>query len=198
MQKSEQGKLEIATVYTQFHQVLFRFIKSKINNHHDAEDILHNVFIKVANGINDLSRKEKLQSWIYSIARNAIIDHYRAKAGKRDIYYETEGDISQTFTDEEYNDTTKGLDCCLLAFVDQLPEEYRRIIRDVDLNGAKQKDLTEKYDLAYPSIRSRVQRGREKLKQLLLDCCSVDWDNRGNILEVNAKSCKHEGSNCAK
>lgn len=190
--------MELAAIYTQFHQVLLGFIKSKINNHQDAEDILHNVFIKVAEGVVDLNRKEKLQSWIYTIARNSIIDYYRTNASRKSLAIE--GDISDSFTDEEYNDTTKGLDCCLIDFVNQLPEEYRDIIIDVEMNGVKQKDLTAKYDLAYPSIRSRVQRGREKLKQILLDCCQIEWDTRGNILDVQSRpACaKDEKSDCKK
>jgi RNA polymerase sigma-70 factor, ECF subfamily len=190
--------MELAAIYTQFHQVLLGFIKSKVNNHHDAEDILHNVFIKVADGVSDLNRKEKLQSWIYTIARNSIIDYYRTNASRKNLVIE--GDISDSFTDEEYNDTTKGLDCCLINFVNQLPEEYRDIIIDVEMNGIKQKDLAGKYDLAYPSIRSRVQRGREKLKQILLDCCHIEWDNRGNILDVQSRpACaKDKSGDCKK
>ena len=84
--------------------------------------------------------------------------------------------------------------------MNKLPDEYREIIIDVELNGVKQKDLAAKYDLAYPSIRSRVQRGREKLKQVLLDCCHIQWDNRGNILEVKSKpAClKTEAGDCSK
>lgn len=190
--------MELAAIYTQFHQVLLGFVKSKVNNHQDAEDIVQNVFVKVATGVGDLNRKEKLQSWIYAIARNAIIDYYRANAGKSKLAIE--GDVSDSFTDEEYNDTTKGLDCCLIDFVNQLPEEYRDIIIDVEINGVKQKDLADKYDLAYPSIRSRVQRGREKLKQILLDCCHIQWDNRGNILDVQLRpACgKDEVGDCKK
>ena len=185
--------MEFAAIYTQFHQVLFGFVKSKVNNHQDAEDIVQNVFIKVANGVNDLNRKEKLQSWIYAIARNSITDYYRASAHKKSLSFEE--NITDNFTDEEYNDTTKGLDCCLIDFVNQLPEEYREIIIDVEMKGIKQKDLAEKYNLAYPSIRSRVQRGREKLKQILLECCHIKWDNRGNILDVVSRpACEREES----
>jgi RNA polymerase sigma-70 factor (ECF subfamily) len=174
--------MELAAVYTQFHQVLLGFIKSKVNNHHDAEDILQNVFIKVASGINDLNRKEKIQSWIYTIARNAIVDHYRSKGNKRGISFEE--NIADNFTEEEYQDTTKGLDCCLIDFINKLPIEYRDIVVDVEMRGLKQKDLAEKYGLAYSSVRSRVQRGREKLKQILLECCHIKSDSRGNILDV--------------
>lgn len=187
--------MELAAIYTEFNQVLLGFIKSKVNHHQDAEDILHNVFIKVASGMNNLNDEEKLQSWIYTIARNAIIDHYRSSANKKN--FTIEGDISDSFTDEQYNDTTKGLDCCLLNFVNQLPDEYRDIIIDVEMRGIKQKDLTQKYNLAYPSIRSRVQRGRERLKQILLDCCRIQSDSRGNILDVESRAAC-EGDKCKK
>jgi RNA polymerase sigma-70 factor (ECF subfamily) len=190
--------MELAAIYTQFNQVLLGFIKSRVNNHQDAEDILQNVFIKVAGGIGDLNRQEKLQSWIYAITRNAIIDYYRAGSGKNRLSLNE--NLADSFTEEEYNDTTKGLDCCLMNFVNQLPDEYRDIIIDVELNGIKQKDIAEKHDIAYPSLRSRVQRGREKLKQILLQCCHVQWDNRGNILDVTSRAAcaKEESGDCKK
>lgn len=92
-------------------------------------------------------------------------------------------------------DTSEGLDCCLIKFIERLPEDYRDIIMDSEIHGIKQKDLTEKYSLAYPSIRSRVQRGRSKLKEMLLDCCSIELDRRGNIMNVTSKkSCS--GGKC--
>lgn len=188
--------MELAAIYTRFYQVLLGFIKSKVNNQQDAEDILQNVFIKVAAGVGELNRKEKLQSWIYAITRNSIIDYYRVNSGKKSST--SEEDMAERFTDEEYIDTTKGLDYCLMNFVKQLPAEYRDIIIDVEIKGLKQKDLTEKYQLAYPSVRSRVQRGRERLKQFLLDCCHIQWDKRGNILEVQSRSAcaKDEAGSC--
>jgi len=190
--------MELAAIYTDYHKVLFGFIKSKVNHHQDAEDILQNVFIKVSSGINTLERKEKLQSWIYTIARNSIIDYYRTSSGKNNLSYSD--DINERFTDEEYNDTTKGLDCCLVNFVNQLPGEYRDIIIDVEMKGLKQKHLAEKYNLGYSAVRSRVQRGREKLKQILLDCCHIQWDNRGNILDVASKNVceKNNSEDCKK
>lgn len=190
--------MKLDAIYTEFHNVLLGFIKSKVSNHEDAEDIVQNVFLKVSNGLGELNKKEKLQSWIYAIARNSIIDYYRANANKKNLSIKEE--TSESFTNEEYIDTTKGLDCCLIDIVNQLPDEYRDIIIDVEINSAKQKDLVEKYKLAYPTIRSRVQRGREKLKQLLLECCNIKWDTRGNILEVQSKSgcVSDEGGDCKK
>ena len=82
--------------------------------------------------------------------------------------------------------------------MNQLPIEYKNIIIDVEINGVRQKDLASKYNLAYPSVRSRVQRGREKLKALLLECCAIEADNRGNVLDVASRATcsKNDGNSC--
>ena len=72
--------MEVAGIYTQFHQSLLSFIRSKIRSKEDAEDILQNVFIRISNNVNKLSGEEKLQSWVFTITRNAIIDYYRVNA----------------------------------------------------------------------------------------------------------------------
>ena len=157
--------MELAQLYTDFRGVLFSYIKSKVSNLQDAEDILHDTFIKIASNLDSVNRSEKLRNWIFTVTRNNIIDYYRKKGGTQNIILTDE--VSSDAPEEVYNDITKGLDCCLMNFLNQLPEEYRAILTDVELNGAKQKDLVDKYALAYPSIRSRVQRGREKFAAVL-------------------------------
>jgi RNA polymerase sigma-70 factor (ECF subfamily) len=73
------------------------------------------------------------------------------------------------------------------SMIDLLPEEYRDIIIDSEIKGIKQKELAEKYNMAYPSMRSRVQRGRERLKQLFYNCCHIKTDRMGNVLEAEGR-----------
>ena len=177
--------MELAQIYTDFRGTLLSYIKAKVTNEQDAEDILHDTFIKVASNLDSVNRHEKLRNWIFTVTRNNVMDFYRKKAGNKQV--SLPDNLLNEPTEEEYNDITKGLDCCLMNFVNQLPDEYRSILTDVELNGAKQKDLTNKYGLAYSSIRSRVQRGREKLKDILLKCCAIESDSWGNILQVDKR-----------
>ncbi len=175
--------------------MLFSYISVRVNNSDDAADILQEVFIKIAAKLNSLTDNEKLKSWIFAITRNAIIDYYRKNANSKraDI---TEKIINEVKAETDI-DTTKGLDKCLKGFIQKLPEEYRDIIIDSELKGIKQKDLAEKYNLAYPSVRSRVQRGRGRLKEMLLNCCKIEADSRGNILEATSKNnCGNDCGNC--
>ncbi len=188
--------MEIAGIYTEFHQLLLSYIRSKIRSKEDAEDILQNVFIKISGNLNKLTEQEKIRSWIFTITRNSIIDYYRSKASKKDTPLDEK--LEDRLTEEDSIDSTKGLDACLSGMISSLPEEYKDIIIDSELKGIKQKDLAEKYNMAYSSMRSRVQRGRERLKQMLVNCCEIEADKHGNILSSHSKNnCNDSCNPCA-
>ena len=147
---------------------------------------MQNVFVKISTNIKKLADTEKLQSWIYAITRNAIIDYYRANANTNSVSVDEV--LEDSLSEEETFDSTKGLDHCMSGMISLLPEEYRSIIIDSEIKGIKQKDLAEKYGMAYPSMRSRVQRGRERLKQLFYNCCHIETDRLGNVLEAQSRN----------
>lgn len=177
--------MEVGTIYTQFNAELLRYVKSKVRSTEDAEDILQNVFIKITSGIDQLSEDVKLKNWIFTITRNSIIDYYRVNATKKNVI--TSEEINEDIPELDDVDSTKGLDQCMGSMISLLPEEYREIIIESEIKGVKQKDLAERYGIAYPSMRSKVQRGRERLKQLFQNCCHISTDVRGNIIDAQGK-----------
>lgn len=56
---------------------LFNFIKTKVSDTGDAEDILQDVFFQLWQGYHTIESLEKLTSWMFRVARNKIIDRYR-------------------------------------------------------------------------------------------------------------------------
>lgn len=177
--------MEVAGVYTEFRMVLLRYIRSKIRSSEDAQDILQNVFARITANTDLLSDKNNIQHWLFTVTRNAIIDYYRVTASKKNMSVNEEflGDVLE----EEVVDSTKGLDQCIYKMIELLPEEYKAIIIDSELSGIKQKDLAQKYNMPYSSLRSRVQRGRERLKDLFHECCHIKTDALGNILSSHPK-----------
>jgi RNA polymerase sigma-70 factor (ECF subfamily) len=178
--------MEVTTIYKQFHSDLLGYVKGKVRSREDAEDILQNVFIKISSNIDKLTEDVKLKSWIFTITRNAIIDYYRVNATKKKVAVPEE--IDENILELDDPDPTKGLDQCMNSMISLLPEEYRDIIIDSEIKGIKQKDLADKYEMAYPSMRSRVQRGRERLKQLFYNCCHIETDKHGNILAAQGRT----------
>jgi RNA polymerase sigma-70 factor (ECF subfamily) len=178
--------MEVAGIYSQFNRALLSFIQTKIKSKEDAEDILQNVFMKISSNLEKLSDEDKLPAWIFAITRNAIVDYYRGNASRKNV---TPGDeIAHDMMDEDSSDPTKGLDQCVKTMIDLLPAEYKNIIIDSELNGTRQKDLAKKYNMPYPSMRSKVQRGRERLKQLFYNCCYIETDTHGNVLSAYSRN----------
>lgn len=162
-------QMDIDRLFKEMKQELYHFIAKKVGNKDDIEDILQNVFLKIVEKAGSLEDTEKVRGWIYTITRNTIVDHYRKSKYK--VYNNRlEGlNIAQevrnaiVFSDE--------LNKCLNAAIDQLPEKYREIVRLTEIEGIKQKDLAVQMNLPYPTLRSRVQRGKEKLTIIMKASC---------------------------
>src|SRR6202051_4350002 len=60
-----------------FHEPLQQFIRRRVSNEATAEDVLQDVFLKIHQRVETLKDVKKLESWIYQITRNPIIDSYR-------------------------------------------------------------------------------------------------------------------------
>jgi RNA polymerase sigma-70 factor (ECF subfamily) len=72
----------------------------------------------------------------------------------------------------------------ITPFVDQLECSYRDAIRATDINGMSQKEFAEVNGLTYSAAKSRVQRARVQLRFLFDQCCKIDADKYGNIMDV--------------
>jgi RNA polymerase sigma-70 factor (ECF subfamily) len=72
-----------------------------------------------------------------------------------------------------------------------LPEEFAIPLYMYDLENISQKDIAEKLNLTLPNTKSRIQRGRLKLKERFLECCIVEFDENGEMISFDIKpDCK--------
>ncbi len=162
-------------IWEEFNQQLLAFINSKINNQENAEDILQDVFLKVHLKSNTLSEKTKLQSWLYQITRNSIIDFYRKK--KLPITNDLTIDIPEEIDEKSFLDLCN----CLMPFIHQLPEKDKEAILKTELGSLSQKDYASSIGVSYSTLKSRVQRAKLKLKDALIACCDFKVDKNGKI-----------------
>ncbi len=86
MQQELGSRETFARLYDEFMPKVFRYIHYKVNNEHLTEDLTSSVFEKaLVNFKKYSSDKASFSTWIFAIARNAVIDHYRASARRRDV-----------------------------------------------------------------------------------------------------------------
>lgn len=166
-------------VWTRLHDDLERFIRHRIRHEADAADVLQETFLRIHNGMEHLRDDERVVAWVYQIARHAITDHYRRAR-------RTEGDLDTTEpvrAPTEIDNLNHAVGAWLMTMIEALPAEYRDALRLVESNGMTQREVAAELGLSVSGAKSRVQRGRALLKQMLQDCCHLDLDRYGNVVD---------------
>lgn len=70
------------SLYDHYQAMIYRFVAIKVGSREEAEDITHQVFLSAWQNVRNYKhRGHPFSSWLYRIARNQVIDHYRAGRG---------------------------------------------------------------------------------------------------------------------
>ena len=131
---------------------------------------------------------------MYQITRNAIIDYYRKEKPADELPF----DLPEQIENEESN-LNLEFSACVKPFLEQLPEKYREALVLTEFKGYSQKQMSDMLQISVSGAKSRVQRGRLKLRELLQACCHFELDRYGNILDIaesNDKSVQTSSCGC--
>ncbi len=153
----------------------------------EARDILQEVFLRVHRGICCMRDWEAMERLVYRIARNLIIDRYRRRRPTEALDEELPSAYGLPELEE---DPAAALAFSLRETVDELPEPYRRALVATEYEGLSQAELAEREGLSLSGAKSRVQRARAKLKELLLACCHFELDSLGGIIDYRERCCR--------
>lgn len=179
-------------VWSHFSARLLAFIRSRVEDEAAAEDILQEVFLRIHTHMGTLNDSARLESWIYQIARNTVIDHYRRRR-------ETD-QISESVGDEgglTEPDSAETLAASMREMVEALPEPYRQALMLTEYEGLSQVDLATRLGISLSGAKSRVQRARRKIKDNLLACCHFEFDRYGRVIDYWEHCCCCAGQNPA-
>lgn len=180
--------LDLEFVYREFDSSLGKFIRRRILDADEAEDILQDVYLKIHDGIGTLREADRLTPWVFQITRNAIVDHYRRSHPESEL----KEDLIALPTDEpdlyaELASSVRGMLACI-------PNHYRQALEMADLQGVKQDEVARQMGLSLSGAKSRIQRARQKLKQLFLACCHFELDRNGRVVDFQS-NCDHCSEN---
>lgn len=173
------------------------FIAKRVGSETEVDDIVQDVWLKMQRGLDGLKDQNRLISWIYQIARHAIIDHYRAPGRRREMPAGLAADLeahrslsSRAAASEDSGRLRTELAGCLRPMIEQLSEDYRQAVTLVDLEGLTQRAAAVQLGLSLSGMKSRVQRGRRQLKEMLEACCTIEFDQRRGVTAYDVRDQK--------
>jgi RNA polymerase sigma-70 factor (ECF subfamily) len=174
----------LETVWYRFSDRLRSFIRRRVHDEQTTEDILQEVFLRIHANMGTLRDMAKLESWLYQITRNAIIDHYRGQRATSEL-----PDTLSVFDDIPEDNSVARLTIDVREMAEALPEPYREAFHLTAYEGLSQKELAERLGLSYSGAKSRVQRARQMVRDMLMTCCHFEFDRRGMIIDYHQPHC---------
>ncbi len=177
-------KKDVAEIWEQQQDKLRFFVRGRISNPCDGDDVLHDVFVKVNAGHKSLRDRTKIRSWIYQVARNAVVDYYRTH--KKTV------ELPENFPAfKKEKDPWALISRCVRPFIEELPPIYRKALLLSEIHGLDHAQVAKKLKISLASAKARVLRGRRKLKKKFDSCCIFECGPRK--AEIHSDTfCKEE------
>src|SRR5688500_16445579 len=138
--------------------------------------------LKVQSRLGDLPVGDKLGAGMFAIARHAVIDHYRARAVREHADIDAVEPVEDATVDEQQA-AIRDLTPCLMRMIELLPETYREAMKLADIEGLSQQEIADRAGISLSGAKSRVQRARQQLREMILDCCHIERDSQGNDVD---------------
>ena len=171
-------------VWKTYHQDIKQFLLSRIKNEDVVNDVLQDTFIKIHTKLDSLKDEKKLKSWVFSIARNTMMDYFRTNRLSSELQ-----EFNIQIEEEPQKHDEKD---CLYGIIKRLPKKYRDPLFLADIKGKKQAEVANQLKLPVPTTKSRIQRARKLIAQGYMECCDFKMNQKGHLVgEVKDKEdCK--------
>src|SRR5829696_7038599 len=135
------------------------FVRRRIADPVRADDLVSEILLRIHQNLDSVDDRERVANWVFRVARNAIIDEYRRAGRGREL-------LVPTLADEAFLEPGPGLGDssgaveelagCLRPLLGGLPEEQRRAVELIDLDGMPQSRAAQDEGVSLSGMKSRA------------------------------------------
>jgi RNA polymerase sigma-70 factor (ECF subfamily) len=174
---------DVSSLWSDYKNGLQFYILKKIKDKEIANDLSHEVLMKIYNSCCSNNEIRNVRSWMFQIAHNTTIDYLKKENKFTD-------ELPEIFENDE-NNSFKEVAEFMNPLIKLLPEKYAVPLQLSDIEELKQAEVSKKINLSLTATKSRIQRARKLLKEKIIECCNLELDAIGNLLSIEIKqSCE--------
>ena len=160
----QRERWALKKIYEDYYHYLFPVCLRYAADEVEAEDILHEGFIKIYKNIEKYKAGTSLKSWMRRIMVNSAIDHYRERKRKRTEEITPRLKIRSKKPDVFSNITVDEI----LQALKQLSPTYRTVFNMFVMEGFSHREIANELQITESTSRSNLVKARNKLKSILL------------------------------
>jgi len=164
----------LMTAWHQHEAELRGWLRHRMGNSVDAEDLLQDVFLKAVRQGERFCAITNARAWLYEVARNTLADRLRLARDTVELPEELSAE-------SEESAVVDNLAACLPRVLSELSAEDREAITVCDIEGLAQGEYARRKGLSLAGAKSRVQRARKRLREQLTQVCQVRLDAAGQV-----------------
>lgn len=172
------------------------FVARRVRSDVDVDDVVQDIFLRMQRGLASLQDDERFGPWVYQVARSAITDHHRSLARHPVAAKELSARESESVDEADEDTIEREVAAHAALFVSMLPSPYREALTLTELEGLTQKEAAEMVGISVSGMKSRVQRGRQKLRASLDACCHIAVDARQRVVACEPRPGGKTGACC--
>jgi RNA polymerase sigma-70 factor (ECF subfamily) len=178
---------DTSLMWAEFAGRLRAFVARRVPAGIEPDDVVQDVFVRVVRHLPSLRDTERIEAWLFQIARNALRDAMRVRQ-RRDMRTDPlDVDLPAEADSENVRAAEVELAPCLMPMVARLAEPYRSAIELTSVQGLTQTEAAKRAGVSISGMKSRVQRARDQLKQMLMQCCEVYIDRRRGVADYHPR-----------
>ena len=171
-------------LWVAFAAPLRNFVRKRTPVELDPEDILQDIFLRMARHRDEIRNVEHVEAWVYQIARTAVADALRAhRRREARLGHAAVEDFAEQVDEDNQASALAELSPCLAPFVSRLDEPYRSALEMTSIGGLTQAEAAARAGISLSGMKSRVQRARNQVRSMLVRCCALDVDARGGVVD---------------
>lgn len=170
---------DASSLWLDYKNAIKFYILKKVKDEDVANELSHEVLMKVYNSCCSNYEIKNVRSWMFQIAHNTTIDYLKKQ-------HKFTNDVPEVFEKDESN-SYKEAEELLKPLIGLLPEKYAIPLQLGDIKELKQAEVAKKLNLSLTATKSRIQRARKLLKEAIIDCSNFETDDKGNLLSLELK-----------
>jgi RNA polymerase sigma-70 factor (ECF subfamily) len=184
----DSANLTSAAVFGEYRDRIFSYILRLVRDPAEADDLVQETFLRVHKQLASLRDPATVSPWLYRIATNVAYDRLRQRARQPAPGTKDTGSEGSSLPEDPPDRDAPRIDqafeqaemsACVQEFIEELPDDYRAAILLHDLQGLTNPEIAEVLGCSLDTVKIRLHRARQKLREALATGCDFSHDERG-------------------